>query len=65
MTAKSIPEQRAVQDAVLAERHRAFTLSAQDHHAKSERAHFAVVGEGSRAAQDRYRTNYEQIEWGA
>lgn len=54
---------RAAQDAVMAERHRGFDLSAQDHHSKSERLHFAVVGEGTRSAQDRYRAGYEQIDW--
>ncbi len=52
---------RAAQDIVLRERHRAFDLQAQDRTPKSDRPHFAVVGEGSRAAQDRYRHNYDRI----
>jgi hypothetical protein len=41
--------------------HRAFDLIAQDKVAKFERPVFAVTGEGSRAAQDRYRRNYDRI----
>ena len=52
---------RAAQDVRDAARHRGFDRSAQDLHVKSERAHFAVVGEGSAAAQARYRTAYERI----
>jgi len=52
---------RRVQDRVMAERHRAFDVSAQDQHHKYERAHFAVVGEGSTAAQDAYRIGWDRI----
>jgi hypothetical protein len=51
---------RRSQDSVLAERHRGFDRSAQDQHAKSERAHFAVVGEGTRTAQDNYRAGWDR-----
>ena len=39
-------------------RHRAFDLSAQDRHVKSERPHFAVV-----TASDAFRAGYEAIAW--
>lgn len=54
---------RRAQDKIMAERHRGFDLSAQDHHAKSERFHFAVVGEGTRDAQERFRDGYGLIDW--
>ena len=41
----------------------ALDLAAKDNHAKSERPHFAVVGEGTRQAIDAYRTNYSRINW--
>lgn len=52
---------RRAQDARDAARHRQFDLSAQDTHMKYERAHFAVVGEGSRSAQDNYRAGWDRI----
>lgn len=52
---------RARQDARDAARERAFDLSAQDTHMKYERASFAVVGEGTKAAQDAYRQGWERI----
>jgi hypothetical protein len=52
---------RKAQDAHLVERHRNFDLSAQDNHMKYERAHFAVVGEGTRTAQENYRAGWERI----
>lgn len=61
----NLAAQRAVQDAVLAERHRCFDLAARDNTMKYERFHFAVVGEGSASAQAAYRANYEQIDWSA
>lgn len=48
-------------DAAMAERHRGFDLSAQDNHSKFERAKFAVVGEGTRAAYGAYREGWERI----
>ena len=50
-------------DAVMAERHRGFDLSAQDNHAKSERAYFSVVGEGSQSANANYQKGYALIDW--
>ena len=47
-------------DAVMAERHRGFDLSAKDRHSKFERSHFAVVGEGTRASQEAYREGWER-----
>lgn len=52
---------RAAQDIVLRERHRAFDLQAQDRTPKSARHHFAVVGEGSSTSQEAYRQNYDRI----
>jgi hypothetical protein len=54
---------RVAQDAMMRARHAGFDRSAQDQHMKSERAHFAVVGEGTRAAQDHFRVNYARIDW--
>ena len=45
------------------ERHHGFDLSAQDNHMKYERPSFTVVGEGSKAAIDNYRENYDKIDW--
>lgn len=53
--------QRAVQDTVLAERHHNFDLQAQDNTMKYERPHFAVVGEGTRTAIERYHIGWERI----
>ena len=51
--------QRRAQDRLMAERHRAFDLSAQDHHMKYERPQFAVV-----TASDAFREGYDAIQWG-
>ena len=56
---REIAARRRVQDARDAERHRGFDLSSQDHHVKSERAHFAVV-----MASDAFRSGYDRIAWG-
>ena len=56
-----VKEQRAHSDEVMAERHAGFDLSAQDHHAKYERAHFAVVGAGTKAAFENYREGWDRI----
>lgn len=53
--------QRRAQDRRDAIRHASFDLSAQDLHHKHDRAHFAVVGEGSAAAQTRYRRGWDRI----
>lgn len=58
---REVKARRAAQDARDAARHRDFDLSAQDQHAKSERFHFAVVGEGTRSAQENYRRGYDVI----
>ena len=48
-------------------KHREFTeqmdLSAQDNHAKFERASFIVVGEGSKSSNEKYAEGYERIDW--
>jgi hypothetical protein len=54
---------RRSQDSVLAERHRQWDLQAQDNTPKHHRAHFAVVGEGTRSAQERYLNGYTAIRW--
>ena len=51
---------RAQQDRLMAERHRAFDLSAQDRHMKYERPQFVVV-----TASEAYREGYEAIRWDA
>ncbi len=56
-------ERQGVSDAMVAERHRGFDLSAQDNHMKYERPSFIVVGEGSKSANDNYRENYEKMDW--
>ena len=61
--APALKAQRAVQDALMAERHRGFDLAAKDRTPKSARRHFSVVGEGSRTAQERYRANFGLIDW--
>ena len=63
--AYDVAEQRATSDTIMEERHRGFDLSAQDTHQKHERSHFAVVGEGTRSANEAYRRGYEQINWEA
>lgn len=62
---RELREQRRLQDHALAQLTHDFDISAQDTHSKSERAHFAVVGEGSRSAMEAYRANYETIDWRA
>lgn len=58
---RDIAAQRQAQDARDAVLHRQFDLQAQDQHHKHDRPSFSVVGEGSRAAQERYRVNYQRI----
>lgn len=60
---RDLHARRRSQDARDAVRHRNFDLSAQDTHMKYERAHFAVVGEGSRSANDNYRAGFAAIRW--
>jgi len=60
---RDVAARRAGQDARDAARHAAFDLQAQDKTAKFERPVFSVVGEGSRAAQDAFRSNYDRIDW--
>ena len=59
-TPPDLATNRAVQDAVLAERHHGFDLKAKDHTMKYERPKFAVVGEGTKSAQDAYREGWER-----
>ena len=56
---------RAATDAQLAERHAGFDLAAQDLTPKYHRPKFAVVGEGSKSANDNYQANYDLIDWSA
>lgn len=54
---------RAATDTQLAERHAGFDLAAQDITPKYHRPHFAVVGEGSKSANQAYQEGYERIDW--
>lgn len=58
-----VKEQRKASDALMAEQHAGFDLSAKDNHSKFERASFSVVGEGTRSANERYRRGYSRINW--
>lgn len=58
---REVAARRQRQDALDDQRHRTFDLQAQDRRHKFERPVFAVVGEGSRTAQENYRTNYSRI----
>ena len=49
-TPPNLATNRAVQDAILTERHRGFDLKAKDNTMKYERPQFAVVGEGTKKA---------------
>ncbi len=60
---RELDQRKAASDVVMAERHAGWDLSAKDHHAKSERFRFSVVGEGTRTAQERYRAGYKKIDW--
>jgi hypothetical protein len=64
LTDRELAANRRTQDTLMAKQHREWDLSARDNHAKSERPHFTVVGEGSLTAQDAYRTRYDLIDWG-
>ncbi len=55
----------AVSEATMDERHRGFDLAAQDTTPKYHRSHFAVVGEGSKSANEAYAQNYALIDWSA
>lgn len=55
---------RRAQDRALRQFTRSMDVAAQDRRMKFERAHFAVVGEGSRTAHERYAEGYERINWG-
>ena len=60
---RELQGRRQAQDARDEVRHRTFDLSAQDTHVKSERAHWCVVGEGSRSANDNFRAGFAAIRW--
>ncbi len=62
-TDSELKRNRRTQDQVMAERHRQWDLQAQDITPKCHRAHFAVVGEGTRTARERYATQYDLIDW--
>ena len=62
---RQLNERKADTDAVIAERHAGFDLAAQDITPKYHRPHFAVVGEGTKSATDKYRKNYARINWEA
>ena len=53
--------QRASMDRRLAARHAYFDAAAGEVRMKYERAHFAVVGEGTRTAQENYRDGWDRV----
>ena len=61
--ARKKKQRTSASDAVMAERHRGFDLSAQDNHMKYERPSFSVVGEGSKSANEKYQRGYALIDW--
>ena len=63
LTDSELAATRRIQDRVMAQQRHDWDLSAKDNHSKSERFHFAVVGEGTHVAQGRYRANYDLIDW--
>ena len=58
---REVDSRRRAQDARDAALHARFDAQAGEYRAKFERAHFAVVGEGARSAQENYRLGYERI----
>ena len=60
---RELAQRRRAQDARDAALHRQFDLQAQDNTMKYERPVFSVVGEGSRTANDNFRSNYDRIDW--
>ena len=52
-------QRTSASDAVMAERHVGFDLSAKDNHAKSERFSFSVTT----SLSEQYRDNYDKIDW--
>jgi hypothetical protein len=63
LTDAELATTRRAQDRLMAQQRHEWNLSAKDNHAKSERCHFSVVGEGSRGSQEAYRVNYTLINW--
>jgi hypothetical protein len=58
---EQLATQRRAQDRRDAAQAAIFDLAAQDLHHKHDRPHFAVVGEGTRTAQDAYRAGWDRI----
>ena len=63
LTDAELARTRRIQDIRMAQQRHEWDLSAKDNHSKSERFHFAVVGEGSHTCQEAYRANYGLIDW--
>ena len=59
----TLQERRRAHDKALREFTATMDVAAQDLRHKHDRFHFAVVGEGSRTAQERYSAGYEAIDW--
>ena len=57
-------QRKAAQDKHLAALQHRFDATAGENRMKYERAHFAVVGEGSRSANENFRRGYAAIRWG-
>ena len=58
---REVAQRRQMADAIEGQRHRMFDAQAQDKHHKHDRPQFAVVGEGSRTAQENYARGYDRI----
>ena len=56
---KRVAETNATMD----ERHAGFDRAVQDNTMKYERPSFAVVGEGTKSAREKYEAGYAAIDW--
>ena len=61
--AGTLQERRRAHDKALREFTATMDVAAQDMRHKHDRAHFCVVGEGSRSAQDKYLIGYAAVDW--
>lgn len=62
--AKERTERRALQDRAMRREQALLDGLSQNLYHKHDRPHFAVVGEGSRSANDAYQRGYALIDWG-
>lgn len=61
MDPQTLDIRRRAHNKALREFGQTMDLAAQDTRMKYERAHFAVVGEGTRSAQDNFRAGWDRI----